>query len=90
MVEYNVWFINVATRNYNHPAIFPEELANDHILSWSNVGDLIYDPMMGSGTVAKMALVNRRRFIGSEISKEYCDEANKRIQSLLLQKHLKI
>jgi len=86
----NVWFINVATRNYNHPAIFPEELANDHILSWSNVGDLIYDPMMGSGTVAKMALVNRRRFIGSEISKEYCDEANKRIQSLLLQKHLKI
>ncbi|MDP6647747.1 MAG: site-specific DNA-methyltransferase [Dehalococcoidales bacterium] len=86
----NVWLINVATRNYNHPAIFPEVLANDHILSWSNVDDLIYDPMMGSGTVAKMALVNHRKFIGSEISKEYCDEANKRIQSLLLQKHLDI
>lgn len=86
----NVWFINVATRNYSHPAIFPEELANDHILSWSNVDDIIYDPMIGSGTVAKMALVNRRRFIGSEISKEYCDEANKRIQSILLQKHLEM
>ena len=76
--------------NYNHPAIFPEELANDHIITWSNVSDIIYDPMMGSGTIAKMALVNNRRFIGSEISKEYCDEANRRIQSLLLQKRLKL
>jgi site-specific DNA-methyltransferase (adenine-specific) len=84
----NVWFINVGTRNYNHPAIFPEELANDHILSWSNIDDLVYDPMMGSGTVAKMAIVNHRKFIGSEISKEYCEEANKRIQSLILQKQL--
>jgi len=86
----NVWFINVATRNYNHPAIFPEQLANDHILSWSNEYDLIYDPMMGSGTVAKMALFNRRKFLGSEISKEYCDEANKRIEPLLLQTRLEV
>ena len=86
----NVWFINVATRNYDHPAIFPEKLANDHILSWSNIDDLIYDPMMGSGTVAKMALLNHRKFIGSEISKEYCEEANKRIQSLQIQKHFEI
>ena len=65
------------------PAIFPEELANDHILSWSKEGDLVYDPMIGSGTVAKIALLYKRNFIGSEISKEYCEEANKRIKPLL-------
>ncbi len=86
----NVWKIPVGTRNNNHPAIFPEQLAKDHILSWSNGGDLIYDPMMGSGTVAKMALMNRRNFIGSEISKEYCDEATERIRPLLLQQRLDI
>ena len=56
----------------------------------SNEGDLIYDPMIGSGTVAKMALLNKRKFIGSEISKEYCDEANKRIKPLLQQLHLNL
>ena len=60
------------------PAIFPEELA-DHIVSWSNEYDLIYDPFMGSGTTAKMALLCNRNFIGSEISKEYCEIANERI-----------
>lgn len=84
----NVWEIPVGTPNNGHPAIFPEKLANDHILSWSNEGDLIYDPMMGSGTVAKMALINNRRFVGSEISKEYCEEANKRIKSYLQQQKL--
>ncbi|MEK6836494.1 MAG: site-specific DNA-methyltransferase [Nanoarchaeota archaeon] len=86
----NVWHIPVGTNNNNHPAIFPEKLAEDHILSWSNEGDLIYDPMIGSGTVAKMALLNKRKFIGSEISKEYCDEANKRIKPLLQQLHLNL
>jgi len=84
----NVWEIPVGTQNNGHPAIFPEKLAEDHILSWSNKGDLVYDPMMGSGTVAKMALLNNRQFIGSEISKEYCEEANKRIRSHLQQKRL--
>lgn len=85
----NVWNIKVASNTYNHPAVFPEKLANDHILSWSNEGDLVYDPMMGSGTVAKMALLNRRNFIGSEISEEYCNVANKRIRSLISQSRLK-
>lgn len=66
-----------------HPAIFPELLANDHIISWSNEGDLVYDPFMGSGTTAKMAIKNNRKFIGSEISQEYCDIANKRINTYL-------
>jgi len=61
-----------------HPAVFPEKLANDHIISWSNKGDVVYDPFMGSGTTAKMALKNGRNFIGSEISEEYCKVANER------------
>ena len=64
---------------FKHPAIFPEQLANDHIISWSNEGDLVYDPFMGSGTTAKMALVNKRNWIGSEISEEYCKIIERRI-----------
>jgi len=84
----NVWALTVGAKNYNHPATFPEELANDHILSWTNVNDLVYDPMMGSGTVAQMAIINRRKFIGSEISQEYCDIANKRSKPYLNQQVL--
>lgn len=68
---------------YMHPAMFPEKLSEDHILSWSNTGNLIFDPFMGSGTTAKMALINGRSFIGSEISAEYCDIANKRIADFI-------
>lgn len=64
---------------HNHPAIFPEALAQDHIRSWSNEHDLVYDPFMGSGTTAKMSVLNNRNFIGSEISSEYCIIANERI-----------
>jgi site-specific DNA-methyltransferase (adenine-specific) len=64
---------------FKHPAIFPEKLANDHIISWSNEGELVYDCFMGSGTTAKMSLLNNRKYIGSEISKEYVDIANKRL-----------
>ena len=64
---------------YKHPAVFPEKLAEDHILSWSNPGDLVLDPMCGSGTVCKMASINKRRFIGIDVSKEYCEIAKERI-----------
>ena len=66
---------------YQHPAIFPEQLANDHIISWSNENDIVLDPFMGSGTTAKMAKLNGRNFIGFEISKEYCDIAEERLKS---------
>lgn len=56
---------------FEHPAIFPEKLAQDHILSWSNDGDIVFDPMCGSGTVPKMAYLNNRNFIGTDISEEY-------------------
>ena len=65
-----------------HPAIFPEKLVNDHILSWSNEGDLVYDPFMGSGTTAKMAILNNRNYIGSEISEEYCKIIEERLKKI--------
>jgi len=71
---------------HQHPAIFPEKLAEDHILSWSNEGDLVFDPMCGSGTTAKMALINNRNYIGFEIDKHYCDIANERIRKALDEK----
>jgi DNA modification methylase len=76
----NIWeFLNAKDNTYKHPAPFPEELANDHILSWSNEADLVYDCFMGSGTTAKMSILNNRNWIGSEISSEYCDIATARI-----------
>lgn len=77
----NIWRYNVGFTSGDdkteHPAVFPELLAQDHILSWSNEGDLVYDPFMGSGTTAKMAIINKRNWVGSEISKEYCEIAEK-------------
>lgn len=64
---------------YKHPAIFPEQLANDHIVSWSNEGDTVFDPFMGSGTTGKMALLSNRNFIGIELDKEYFKIAEERI-----------
>jgi site-specific DNA-methyltransferase (adenine-specific) len=64
---------------FKHPAIFPEALARDHILSWSNPGDLVLDPFMGSGTTGKVALQSGRRFIGIEISAEYLEIARDRV-----------
>lgn len=82
----NVWYIlsgsGKGTQDkiaFEHPATFPEELAYKHILSWSNDGDLIYDPFMGSGTTAKMAKTLKRNYIGSEISEEYCKIAEERL-----------
>lgn len=73
---------------YQHPAIFPEQLANDHIISWSNPGDLVFDPFVGSGTTAKMALLNGRNFIGIDISDEYCEIARQRLEQAQMQQSL--
>jgi site-specific DNA-methyltransferase (adenine-specific) len=88
-IRENIWFYGVGynkTTNdviaFKHPAIFPEQLANDHIISWSSKNDLIYDPFMGSGTTAKMAIENNRNWIGSEISSKYCKIIEKRIKNI--------
>lgn len=65
---------------FKHPAVFPEKLAEDHILSWTDEGDLVFDPMCGSGTTLKMAKLNNRRYIGIDISEEYCRIAQERLQ----------
>jgi site-specific DNA-methyltransferase (adenine-specific) len=65
---------------FKHPAIFPEQLANDHIISWSNEGDLVFDPFMGSGTTGKMAIKNNRNFIGIEKVDKYFEIAKERIE----------
>jgi site-specific DNA-methyltransferase (adenine-specific) len=88
--RYNVWNYstgkNYSTKDsiaFNHPAIFPEELAEDHILTWSNEGDIILDPMVGSGTTTKMAKLNNRNYIGFDINQEYIDIANQRISGVI-------
>jgi len=75
----NIWKYNVGKRfntadkeAHKHPAIFPEKLAEDHILTWTNKGDVVLDPFMGSGTTCKMAKKNGRKYIGIDTSKEYC------------------
>jgi site-specific DNA-methyltransferase (adenine-specific) len=80
----NIWKYNVGKgfnssdkESHEHPAIFPEQLAEDHILSWSNEGDIVLDPFSGSGTTCKMAKKNKRKYIGIDISEEYCKLADK-------------
>ena len=77
----NVWDIFPAKSKKErlHPAPFPERLANDHIITWSNEGDVVLDPFMGSGTTGKMAVLNGRNFIGIEIDDEYFEIAKRRI-----------
>ena len=73
----NWWYI--PTERGEHPAIFPEQLAHDHIISWSNEGDTVLDPFMGSGTTGKMAKQLGRKFIGIELDVEYMAIAEARI-----------
>ncbi len=82
----NIWAYAVGlggtTRDkiaFQHPAVFPEKLALDHIESWSNPGDVVLDPMCGSGTTGKMALLNDREFIGIDVSAEYIEIARQRL-----------
>ena len=83
--RYNVWAYKTYKNGqedeiaYEHPAIFPIDLAKDHIKSWSNEGDIVYDCFMGSGTVAKAAKVLNRNYIGSEIDETYIDIINRRL-----------
>lgn len=76
----NIWECSIAPNKTIHPAVFPEQLVQDHIATWSNVGDLIYDPFIGSGTTALAALKLQRNYIGSEISVEYAELAKQRIE----------
>jgi len=79
-IRTNIWkYATAFNDKTSHPAVFPEKLAEDHILTWSSNGDVVLDPFMGSGTTAKMAKINGRRFIGFEKNKEYYEESLARI-----------
>ncbi len=81
-IKGNIWFYSLALNDKtSHTAPFPEQLANDHIVSWSNENDIVLDPMFGSGTTLKMAKKNNRRYIGYEINKEYCRIAEQRLEA---------
>lgn len=88
--RFNVWEYPIGYKYtssddiaFKHPAIFPEQLAEDHIVSWSNENDLVFDPFMGSGTTAKMAILTNRNFVGSDISSNYVALAEERIAKVV-------
>jgi len=81
----NVWNINTSGQEnpctpIEHPATFSEQIAHDHIISWSNEDDLVYDPFLGSGTTCAVAKKLNRNYIGSEIHTPYFIQAGKRIE----------
>ncbi|MGH7745502.1 MAG: DNA methyltransferase, partial [Candidatus Dormibacteria bacterium] len=87
-IRFNIWFYDVgkhlSTKDeeaFDHPAIFPEKLASDHILSWTEPNDLVFDPFCGSGTTAKMAQMHGRKYLGIDCSEEYLKIAKKRLQN---------
>jgi len=91
-IKGNIWRYSVgggqSTKDkiaFSHPAIFPEQLAYDHIISWSNPNDVILDPMMGSGTTGKMAKILKRKFIGIEKVPKYFGISTERIQNTKVQ-----
>lgn len=86
-IRSNVWTYghgNMHGDVTDHPAPFPEDLARDHILSWSNEGDIVLDPFSGSGTTAKMARELGRHYIGIEVNESYVEISRKRLAQQLL------
>lgn len=89
--RFNIWEYttgnNVSSDKiaFEHPAIFPEKLAEDHILSWSNEGDIVLDCFMGSNTTGKMALKNNRKYIGIEKESNYFNISKERIENYINQ-----
>ena len=83
----NLWDVTPekSAMRQDHPAMFPQRLASDHIATWSNPGDLVLDPFSGSGTTAKAAKELGRRFLGLEINPEYCEIAERRIAQQVLE-----
>lgn len=92
-VKGNIWEYVVGKKQEDqeakgHPAPFPCELVRDHISSWTNPGDLVLDPMCGSGTTPRVACEMDRKYIGIDISHEYCEIARKRIKAIEMQPRL--
>ena len=80
----NVWVIIADKTEHEHPATFPIDIPRDHIITWTNEGDTVLDPFLGSGTTGVAAKKLNRKFIGIEISSEYLEMARKRIDAVVL------
>jgi site-specific DNA-methyltransferase (adenine-specific) len=79
----NVWDINICSeKGIKHPAKFPLKLAEDHITTWSNKGDVVFDPFAGSGTTGVACVNSGRSFIGIELDQDYFNIANNRIEEV--------
>lgn len=77
--RHNIWEVVPCKQKISHPARFPEKLANDHIISWSNENDIVFDPFMGSGTTGVACKNLNRKFIGIELDEGYFNIAKERI-----------
>jgi site-specific DNA-methyltransferase (adenine-specific) len=88
IIEYDIGFCKTTPDRfaYEHPAMFPEKLAEDHILTWSNPGETVLDPMCGAGTVLKMAKKHARHYIGVDVSHRYCEISKQRVEKRNTQK----
>jgi site-specific DNA-methyltransferase (adenine-specific) len=80
--RFNIWKFHECKTRTEHPAVFPQKLAEDHIISWSNKGDIVLDPMCGSGTTLIAAKMLSRQYIGIEREKEYVEIARKRVSAV--------
>ena len=80
----NIWRCKTAGQEnvctaIEHPAVMPFNLASDLVSSWSNPGDIVLDPMCGSGTTLRAAKDQGRSAIGIEIEERYCEIAARRM-----------
>ena len=77
----DIWKIGRGKKlNKDHGAVFPEELVYKILDNFSKEGDVIYDPFMGTGTTAFVANSMNRKYVGSEILKEYVKFSEKRLK----------
>jgi site-specific DNA-methyltransferase (adenine-specific) len=86
----NVWYCHVGggkttTDDIDHPALMAEKMAEDHIVSWSRPGDLVFDLFAGGGTTCKMAFFNNRRYLGMEVCEKYVLDARRRLERAKLE-----
>lgn len=86
--RYNIWEINAVKGDTGHPAPFPTQLAKDHIISWSNEGDTVLDPFMGSGTTALACIETNREYLGFEIDPTYYEIIQERIYQATKQQRM--
>lgn len=83
-VDYSIWNMAVAKNKTIHPAVFPYELPYKHIKTWTNEGDVVLDPFVGSGTTVLAAIDLKRKFIGIDVSEEYVKLSKQRIKEKIV------